>query len=162
MKIILASTSPRRKELLSLLGVDFECKSENILEDMTERLNFKKLAKKLSKQKAEAVFNKTTGDRIVIGSDTMVRLGKKLLGKPKDKTDAKNMLISLSNKTHKVVTGLCVLVEKNNCKKEYLYADVTTVKFKKLTEEEIEKYLSTKEYVDKAGSYAIQGKAIGF
>lgn len=159
MKIILASCSPRRKELLSLMGLNFEIIKPINEEDMNIKTNFKKLSEILSKQKAEEVFNKTTGNRVVIGSDCMVYINKTLLGKPKSKTEAFKMLSILSGKTHKVVTGLCVLVEKDGEKREYLANDVSKVTFKKLEKEEIEKYLEFDEYKDKAGSYAVQGRS---
>lgn len=158
MKIILASSSPRRKELLSLMGLNFEIMKPEYDEDMTQKVNFKKLSEILSYNKAKEIFNKTSGNRVVIGSDSMVYINKTLLGKPKSKTEAISMLKKLSNKHHKVVTGLSVLIEKDGQIKEYVTNDVSKVKFKKLTNEDIETYLSFDEYKDKAGSYAIQGK----
>jgi len=159
MKIILASSSPRRRELLTLMGLEFEIIKPENDEDMTKKVNFKKLSEILSYQKAEEVFNKTSGDRLVIGSDCMVYINKTLLGKPKSKEDAFKMLKKLSNKYHKVVTGLAVIMEKDGEIKKFVTCDVSKVKFKKLTNEEIENYLSFDEYKDKAGSYAIQGKS---
>ncbi len=159
MKIILASKSPRRKELLQNMGLVFEILASNTKEDMTQKVGFEKLSEILSKQKAQDIFEKTQGERLVIGSDCMVYIGHHLLGKPKNKDDAKNMLLMLSGKWHKVVSGLCVLVSDKNGTRQYLCHDTTKVKFKKLTEKDIEKYLSFDEYKDKAGSYAIQGMA---
>lgn len=159
MKIILASQSPRRKELLQNMGLEFEVIVSNTKEDMTQKVNFEKLSEILSKQKAQDIFEKTQGDRLVIGSDCMVHIGHRLLGKPKDKNDAKNMLLLLSGKWHKVVSGLCVFISDKNGTIQYLCHDTTKVKFKKLSEKDIENYLSFDEYKDKAGSYAIQGMA---
>lgn len=159
MKIILASTSPRRKELLTQMGIEFEVKSPEIEEDMQQKVNFEKLSEILSKQKCEDVFNRTKGNRLVIGSDCMVYINKHLLGKPHSREDAINMLTMLSGKWHKVVSGLCVMVQDKNGTREYLCHDVTKVKFKKLSTLDIERYIDSGEYADKAGSYAIQGGA---
>ena len=159
MKIILASTSSRRKELLTQMGIEFEVKAPEIEEDMSQKVNFKKLSEILSKQKCEDVFNRTKGNRLVIGSDCMVYINKHLLGKPHSREDAINMLTMLSGKWHKVVSGLCVMVQDKNGTREYLCHDVTKVKFKKLSTLDIERYIDSGEYIDKAGSYAIQGGA---
>ena len=159
MKIILASTSPRRKELLTQMGIEFEVKSPEIEEDMQQKVNFEKLSEILSKQKCEDVFNRTKGNRLVIGSDCMVYFNKHLLGKPHSREDAINMLTMLSGKWHKVVSGLCVMVQDKNGTREYLCHDVTKVKFKKLSTLDIERYIDSGEYADMAGSYAIQGGA---
>lgn len=159
MKIILASTSSRRKELLTQMGIEFEVKAPEIEEDMSQKVNFKKLSEILSKQKCEDVFNRTKGNRLVIGSDCMVYINKHLLGKPHSREDAINMLTMLSGKWHKVVSGLCVMVQDKNGTREYLCHDVTKVKFKKLSTLDIERYIDGGEYIDKAGSYAIQGGA---
>lgn len=159
MKIILASTSSRRKELLTQMGIEFELKAPEIEEDMSQKVNFKKLSEILSKQKCEDVFNRTKGNRLVIGSDCMVYINKHLLGKPHSREDAINMLTMLSGKWHKVVSGLCVMVQDKNGTREYLCHDVTKVKFKKLSTLDIERYIDSGEYADKAGSYAIQGGA---
>jgi len=159
MKIILASSSPRRKELLTLMGLEYEIIKPQNEENMSQKLDFRKLSELLSTQKAQEVFDKTSGDRVVIGSDCMVYINKTLLGKPKDKQDAFIMLKKLSNNTHKVVTGLSVLIEKNGIINKFVTHDVAKVKFKKLTDEEINNYLTLDEYKDKAGSYAIQGKS---
>lgn len=159
MKIILASTSSRRKELLTQMGIEFEVKAPEIEEDMNQKVNFKKLSEILSKQKCEDVFNRTKGNRLVIGSDCMVYINKHLLGKPHSREDAINMLTMLSGKWHKVVSGLCVMVQDKNGTREYLCHDVTKVKFKKLSTLDIERYIDSGEYADKAGSYAIQGGA---
>ena len=159
MKIILASSSPRRKELLTLMGLEFEILKPENDEDMTQKVNFRRLSEILSLQKAEEVFSKTSGDRVVIGSDCMVYINKTLLGKPKSKEEAFGMLKKLSGNYHKVVTGLSVIIEKDGKVTKYVTHDVSKVKFKKLTIEEIENYLSFDEYKDKAGSYAIQGRS---
>ncbi|MBO5884265.1 MAG: septum formation protein Maf [Clostridia bacterium] len=159
MKIILASSSPRRKELLSLMGLEFEVVKPENDEDMKQKIKFTKLSEILSEQKAKEVFDKTNGDRIVIGSDCMVFSKNKLLGKPQDDKAAFDMIKLISGSWHKVVTGLCVMVERNGEQKIYNTHDVTKVKFKKLNTEAINDYLSKNDHSDKAGAYAIQGKA---
>lgn len=157
MKIILASQSPRRKEMLTLAGLEFEVMPSDTQEDMTQHLSIAKLSECLSEQKTKDIFDKTTGDRVVIGSDCMVYAHNKLFGKPKNDEEAVKMLKTLSNSWHKVVTGVCVYIEKNGQFKKYVEHDITKVKFIKLTDEMIEKYLKTGEHKDKAGAYAIQG-----
>lgn len=157
MKIILASKSPRRKELLSTIFNEFECIPSLKEEDMTKKLSYTKLAENLSEQKAEDVFSLTNDDRVVIGSDTMVILGKTKYGKPKNEDDAFKMLKNLSGKTHKVVTGLCVIKFENNIKQKITTNIVSKVKFCKLTDDEILDYIKSGEPMDKAGSYGIQG-----
>ncbi len=159
MKIILASQSPRRKELLSLMGVEYEVMPSKKDEDMTKHLKLNKLSESLAEQKADDIFSLTTGDRIVIGSDTIVVAKGKLFGKPKNRENAKNMLKTLSGKWHKVITSLCVNISRNGETKKYLTHDICKVKFLKLSDDEIDKYLDCGEYNDKAGAYAIQGKS---
>lgn len=152
MAIILASMSPRRKEILTELGMDFKI----IVSDADESSNEKdpaKLVEILSERKASAISNKVSKNDTIIAADTVVVLNDKILGKPKDKNDALNMLSALSNNLHKVITGVCI--KKGN--KTIVSHDTTNVHFKKLSEKEINDYLSIDEYVDKAGSYAIQG-----
>ena len=159
MKIILASQSSRRKELLSLMGVEFETIIPVKDENMQQKVSITKLSEILSLQKAQEVFDNTSGDRLVIGSDCMVYLKGVKFGKPKNREEAFEMLKKLSNKWHKVVTGLCVLVEDKDGFRQYLTHSVSKVKFTKLTTEAINAYLDTNEYKDKAGAYAIQGKS---
>lgn len=159
MRIILASSSPRRKELLSLMGIEFETIKPIKDEDMSGSIDIENLSEKLSKQKATEVFENTSGNRLVIGSDCMVFLKGKKFGKPKNREEAFSMLSKLSNHWHEVVTGLCVLVEDERGIREYLTHSVSKVKFKKISNEAINNYLDTNEYKDKAGAYAIQGKS---
>lgn len=156
-KIILASQSPRRKELLSLMGLTFECLPSKKEEDMTQKVSIKTLSKNLAYQKAKDIFDKTTGNRLVIGADSMVYLQNRLFGKPKNKQDAFNMLKTLSNRWHRVITSLCVLVFDDEKVRKYLTYEITKVKFMKLDDKMIENYLNFDEYKDKAGSYALQG-----
>ena len=159
MQIILASQSPRRKELLELMGISkYEIIVSNIQEKMDEALPIKDRIQKLAYQKAEAVFNQTKGDRIVIGADTIVEKNDKIYGKPKDKQDAINMLQTFSNSKVNIITAIAVIVESNNKITKKIDYDLSEVYIKKMTEDEIESYINTGEVYDKAGSFAIQGK----
>ena len=162
MKIILASKSPRRVELMHNLGLTFEIMPSQKEEDMSAKLSLGKLSENLAKQKAEDIDTQTTGDRCVVGSDTMVALGRNIFGKPKNDDDAALMLKKLSGRWHKVYTSLCVIIQNENVKKEYLLHDVCRVKFKKLTDDMIQKYLKVGEHKDKAGAYGMQGYSGAF
>ena len=157
MRIILASKSPRRKELLSTLFADFECIPSQKEETISKKVGYKKLAELLSEQKAEDVYNQTADDRLIIGSDTMVICGGEIYGKPKDETDAFNMLRSLSGKSHLVVTGLCLIKCVEGVKEKLTTNVVTKVTFNHLTDKEIYDYIKTNEPMDKAGAYGCQG-----
>lgn len=157
MKIILASKSPRRKELLDLLKIKYEVIVSNAEEKVEEGLAIEETAKKLSYIKAKTVFDQITGDRIVIGSDTMVVKDGKIYGKPKDKGDAYKILQELNGQKHQVITGLAILVEKDNKLEEYLDYDIADVYLKNMDEKEIMDWIATGDAMDKAGAYAIQG-----
>lgn len=161
MRVILASQSPRRKEFLEKMGVKFEVITADCEEVIKLNLTYYEVAKDISKQKAQFVFEKTKhlGDRLIIGSDTTVVYGGEIMGKPKNKADALNMLKKLNGNKHYVYTGLCVIVERNGKVKQYLTADKVTVYFKNISEELLEKYVNTGEPMDKAGSYMLQGRA---
>ena len=152
-KIILASQSPRRKEIMETAGYDFEIIVSNAEEKIEENLTPEEVAKSLSLQKAQAVA-KDNSDKIVIGADTIVVLGDEILGKPKDREDAYKMLKNLSGKTHIVYTGIAVI-----CGEKIVNEAVATeVEFYELSDEEINAYIDTNECNDKAGSYGIQGR----
>ena len=150
--LILASSSPRRKELLSLLKIPFDIIVSDIDESINLENDLDKEIENLSYKKAYAVF-KDHQDSIVIGSDTIVILNNKVLGKPKDKEEAKEMLRSLQDNTHTVLTAVTI-ISKDKYDTFSIKADVT---FNHMDEEEIEEYVNTNEPLDKAGSYAIQG-----
>ena len=158
MKVILASGSPRRKELLKLVVPNFEVKISNVNENLEEGLIPSEQALRLSYIKAKDVFDVTKGDRIVIGSDTIVVKNNKIYGKPKNKEHAKEMIKELleGDRMHKVITGLCVLVEKDNKYYEYKSFDEVKVYFKEMTDEEIENWINMGTAMDKAGAYGIQ------
>lgn len=158
MKIVLASGSPRRKELLKLMIPEFEIIISNIEEVLEDGLSPCEQSMKLSYIKAKDIFEKTEGNRIVIGSDTMVVKNNKIYGKPKDKIDAKNMINELlqGDRSHEVVTGLSVLIQKDGEYREEKLYDVAKVYFKNISDEEIEKWIDTGKALDKAGAYALQ------
>ena len=156
MRVILASGSPRRKELMDMLGIDYEIKVSNADETLEAGLSFEEQSKRLGYIKAKAVFDETSGDRIVIGSDTMVMKNGKLYGKPKDREDAICMLKELKNDKHQVFTSLAILVQKGNEYKEYIDCDTTDVYFTDITEREIERWVDSGEAYDKAGAYGVQ------
>ena len=156
MKVILASKSPRRKELMDLLGIEYEIMVSEADETLEKGLSLEEQSKRLGYIKAKAVFDKTEGDRIVIGSDTMVIKDGKLFGKPKDKQDAVNMLNILKNDKHQVITSIAVLVEKDGRYEEHIEYDISNVFVSDMTDEEIEKWIEIGNVYDKAGAYAIQ------
>ena len=158
MKVILESKSPRRKELMDLLNIDYDIIVSNADETFEEGLSLKEQSKRLGYIKAKAVFDETKGDRIVIGSDTMVLRGENLYGKPRDKEHAIEMLKDLSSSKHEVFTSLAILVQKGNEYKEYIECDVADVYFSDISDEEIEKWIATGKAYDKAGAYAIQSE----
>ncbi len=152
-KLILASGSPRRKELLSYFGIPMEIIKPEIQEHVDPELSPEEVVKSLAFQKGDSVV-KTIGDRNpVLSSDTIVVLDGKILGKPQDKEDAGNMMRRLSGRTHHVFTGVAVFYNEN----VDLFAVKSGVTFKDLTEKEIADYCETDEPYDKAGAYAVQG-----
>lgn len=156
MKIILASGSPRRKELLEMMNLKFEVITSNADETFENGLTIEEQSKRLAYIKAKAVYDITLGDRIIIGSDSMVLKDDKIFRKPKSKQDAINMLSELNNSYHTVITSLCVLIEKDKKYKEYITYDTTKVHFKNMTQEEIKAWVDTERCMDKAGGYAVQ------
>lgn len=153
-KIILASKSPRRQELIRTLGLPFEIIPSNYDENLEGKKFTYELIESVSKNKALDVVNKLNEDAIVIGADTVVVLGNEILLKPKSEQDAINDLQRLSNKTHKVVTSITVIDVKS--KKSITESTTSQVTFHKLSKEQIEHYVKTKKPLDKAGSYGIQ------
>lgn len=148
--IILASQSPRRQELLKLITNDFEIKVSNVDETLPSGISPKDAVLYLSKIKAEPFKN----DRdIIIGADTVVALDGKILGKPKNDENAREMLKFLSGKAHSVFTGVTLI--KGDITRSFSVE--TKVKFFDLTDEEIDEYIKTGEPADKAGAYGIQG-----
>lgn len=155
MKIILASASPRRKELFSRICSQFEIVPSIGEENADKALPPEKYAEVLAEQKCDEVFSRYP-DSIVVGCDTVVAYEDKILGKPIDEDDARKTLKMLSNKTHLVVTGVCV----RSPYKKIVASEVTEVRFNALSDEFIEKYIATRSPMDKAGSYGIQDEGV--
>lgn len=155
-RIILASASPRRKELLEKAGVHFQI----IPSEGEERItgdNPAQIVEELSWQKAAEVAAKVEGEIIVIGSDTLVAYEGRTLGKPKDEEDAVQTLLKLQGKTHQVYTGVTVIVRSDSDEITKTFSKRTDVTFYPVTEEEIRAYVATGDPMDKAGSYDIRG-----
>lgn len=156
LKYILASASERRQELLGRIIDDFDIVISSFDENSVIFDNdIEKYVKILAEGKAKDVSNKLEGDNIIIAADTIVVLDNKILGKPKSEIDAFNTLQALSGRIHKVYSAIAVLNTKNN--KLITRCLYTEVEFDNLTNEEINQYIMTKEPLDKAGSYGIQG-----
>lgn len=157
---VLASKSPRRKELLNKIGINAQVIPSNVDEDAYKGLEAEKMVMQLSFVKAADVARSFRKNTFVIGADTCVCLEGKIFGKPESKDDAKRMLEELSGKTHQVYTGYCVI----DCGsgKSVSRCAVTNVTFKELTESEIKAYVETGEPLDKAGAYGIQEKGAVF
>ncbi|MEE3333524.1 MAG: Maf family protein [Ruminococcus sp.] len=155
--IILASASPRRRELLKNIFDEFEVIPADVDESISDEVDIDLRAQKIAERKARYIAEKFP-DSLVIGCDTAVILGDKMLGKPSDRQDAEKMLRSLSGKIHKVITGCC-LCERG---KEQSFSAVTEVEFYELGENELKKYLDTNDWADKAGAYGIQNGACVF
>ncbi len=151
--LILASSSPRRKILFNELNLNFRIIKPSIVEKLSTR-NPVEYVRKVSKLKAEAVSKSHQG--LIVGVDTVVVIRNKILGKPKDRKEARAMIRLLSNKTHRVLSGITVI---DTGKQRYRSAvEETKVRFRKLSSREIENYIRTTEPYDKAGGYAIQGR----
>lgn len=156
MKIILASKSPRRKELLSLITNNFDIIVSDADEHVDETLTSAEKVKSIAKQKANIVASNIDEDCVVIGSDTIVVVDETILGKPHDHDDAVRMLHMISGRTHKVMTGVSVVIKKEGKQKEINDVDIADVHVNALSDEEIENWINTGNAWDKAGAYAIQ------
>ena len=155
LKIILASQSPRRRKLLTQLGIKFEVLPSNI-DEIVSTYDPYKLVKQLSSQKSNAI-SKKVDNAYIIGSDTVVAFDNEILGKPNTKAEAFSMLSTLSNQTHSVFTGISVLKKINGtiCA-NHQFVEETKVTFSKLSNNEIDAYINTGSPMDKAGAYGIQ------
>ncbi len=152
-QVILASKSPRRKELLARLGFPFTCVEANTEEKIDSSLPLGQAIELVAKEKAQ-VISRQYPDHIVIGADTIVALDGVVYGKPKDEADAMRMLEELSGIEHDVITGVCLA-----CGEQTMtFHSHERVKFYPLTKEEIEEYVASQEPLDKAGAYGIQGR----
>jgi septum formation protein len=155
--LILASASPRRRELLAQAGFTFEVIPTDIPELRKPGEDPIRFVTRLAREKAEAVAatHAVTPDTLVLGADTIVVVDEEVLGKPEDAADAARMLRLLSGQTHQVITGLCLA----RGRERQRAAEVTFVRFLTLSDQEIHDYVATGEPLDKAGAYAIQGRA---
>ena len=156
-KLILASNSPRRRELLEQIGVEFEVIPSNAEEKVTKQ-EPSEVVEELSRQKAEDVAA-AVEDGIVLGADTVVCQDGQIMGKPKDEADAKQMLQKLQGEEHSVYTGVTILVKENGAVQHVqTFSQETKVYVYEMTDEEIDRYIATGEPMDKAGAYGIQGR----
>lgn len=155
-EFVLASASPRRKELLNQIGIKFRTctskKEEEILRNKPEDI-----VKDLSYTKARDVFERGNRDAVVIGADTIVVVDEEVLGKPKDENEAFSMIKKLQGDIHQVYTGVSIIWEQNNNTHVSSFVAMTEVELYYMSDEEIRKYIATSEPYDKAGGYAIQG-----
>lgn len=151
-RFIVASGSPRRKELLSFQGFEFEVIPSDADETLFEDIDAKAAVEELSKRKAQSVFEKNR-DAVVLGCDTVVALDGKILGKPEDKEDAEKMLRTLSGRAHQVFSGVTIMDSENSV----TFSVSSDVEFYELSDQTINSYIETEEPMDKAGAYGIQG-----
>lgn len=151
MKIVLASNSPRRRELLEGLDLDFQVEViKGIKEGYPQDLSIELVPQYIAKEKASAY--KVKDDEVLLTADTIVVLGNEIMGKPHDAADAHRMLRELSGKTHKVITGVCLTTLDN----QKAFSETTAVTFRELSDEEIDYYIEHYKPFDKAGAYGIQ------
>ena len=155
-KIVLASSSPRRKEILDKYNIDYSIKPSYINEYTNIGETPEQITMALAYEKALDVANKLNDNEIIIAADTIVCFDNDILGKPKDYNEAYNMLKSLSDHHHYVITGVAII--KQNTDLKIIDYEKTKVVFRKLSDSLIKNYLDSGEYEDKAGAYAIQGK----
>lgn len=156
-QIILASKSPRRHEMLKELGLIFEIRTKEVEEIYPEGLEPEQIPVYLSELKAKALEKDLASNELVITADTIVCVDEWILGKPKDRDDAVKMLNALSDRSHQVISGVCIMSKE----KKVSFSSVTNVHFKALSEEEINYYIDNYKPYDKAGAYGIQ-EWIGF
>ena len=152
-KIILASQSPRRAEILRMIGVNFKVDSSNINEEMNQKIEQNEIAMNISKAKAEKISQKYPNN-IIIGADTIVVYNEKIFGKPKDKNESRKMLKALSGDCHKVITGVTIMNKKLGVLKNF--SESTKVFVQTIPTKQIEFYVNNYNTLDKAGSYGIQ------
>lgn len=157
MKLILASSSPRRAEILANAGLPFSVLSSAVDESPNPGETPAALVQRLANAKADLVTARAVGPAIVVGADTVVVLDDKILGKPRSSDEARHMLQQLSGRTHSVLTGVAMVRLPDGERRQF--TESTLVHFRPVTQEEISSYLATEEPHDKAGAYAIQGQA---
>ena len=161
-RIVLASASDRRKQLLKQVGIEFTvCPSKG--KEITTRTRADEVVKELSYQKAREVFNKGNQDAIVIGADTIVYFEDHILGKPVNKEQWKEMLKSIQGRSHYVFTGVCVIWKSDDGNTHVLsFEEMTRVELHEISDSEIDEYIASGEAADKAGGYGIQGSFAKF
>ena len=155
--IILASASPRRKEILELADLKFDVMPSDA-QEITTKTAPNEVVMELASIKAKDIYKKSEKQSMIVGADTVVAYQGQILGKPIDEADAKRMLTMLSGQTHEVYTGVCVIEDE----KIKTFYEETKVTFYEISDEQIDHYIKTGEPMDKAGSYGIQGKAAVF
>lgn len=153
-KIVLASQSPRRVELLRSVGLKFDIMPSDIKEEITEKVDSLRFVRDMALRKARSVQPKIAAD-LVIAADTIVTMDNEIFGKPKNADEASAMLKKLSGRIHHVITGFCLLTKNQ----QIIDHEITKVTFYDLDNNELDAYLASKEYADKAGAYGIQGLA---
>ncbi len=156
MKILLASASPRRRELLKKAGLEFRITSADVDETLPDGISPANAVRHLCRIKNDAI--KADGETVVITADTVVACDGRILGKPSDEAQARRMLELLSGREHSVYTGVCI----RKGRKRKIFTERTRVYFYNLTEREIDGYIASGEPMDKAGAYGIQGAAFSF
>jgi len=157
MKLILASSSPRRAEILANAGLPFSVLSSAVDESPYPGETPAALVQRLANAKADLVTARAIGPAIILAADTVVVLDDKILGKPSSVEDARHMLQQLSGRTHSVLTGVALVRLPDGERRQFI--ESTLVHFRPITDEELSSYLATEEPHDKAGAYAIQGQA---
>ncbi len=170
VRIILASSSPRRSELMEEAGYEFDARAAKLEENIDPEADPTATARNLARRKANVVASTICtglmhpGDAtLIIGADTVVACDGEIFGKPKDEDDARRMLKALSGTTHEVVTGVCInKLTADDWPREDNFDEHTSITFRELTDEEIDEYLATGEWKDKAGGYGIQAEGGGF
>lgn len=160
-RFVLASASPRRKELLSQVGIEYEVIVSNV-EEKVEDTAPENVVAELSRQKAEDVFKRILGNVTIIGADTVVSVDNRILGKPVDEETAFNMLKSLSGRAHSVFTGVTLCIREEEKEEVITFFEETKVYVDLLTDEDIWEYIGSGDCMDKAGAYGIQGRFAAF
>lgn len=166
IRFVLASGSPRRKELLEQLGLEFEISSAHA-EEIITKTQPSDIVKELSWQKASEVADRYTNTYkndtcVIIGADTIVAFGSEIMGKPRDNEDAVRMLTQLAGNTHQVYTGVTLVILENGKRRSLTFYEKTDVHMYPMTKAQVQAYVATGEPMDKAGAYAIQGKCAAY
>jgi septum formation protein len=161
IKLILASASPRRKELLGHLHLPFEIIIKNIPEEthFTDPVNY---SRHIAEMKGEVVFKERNENCLVVSADTIVCMGSKIYGKPADENEARIFLNELAGKTHSVFTAVALNLKSGDNVVSHSFVEESKVTFNKISSELMDRYLSTKDSLDKAGAYGIQGPSLTF